>query len=276
MSKFWERPRAFATALTATLVGVGFLVAMASAGWPGATNGCLEPDATRPDCFCERSEQRWIAQPANTLSNLGFVGVGLAIGVWADRRRRRGTAAPSNPIDGDPRTAALFAAVIALLGPGSMALHASQTIWGGQVDVASMYLFSSLVIAFGVQRITDCSWGRFAGLFAGLFALLVATKLWIPIESNIVFGSTLVSMIVVDLVARRRRPERRRDTRYLVAAVTLFLAAFAIWLPSRTGGPWCDPNSWLQGHALWHLLCALAAAAVFLYLHSEQEEPTPA
>ena len=29
-----------------------------------------------------------------------------------------------------------------------------------------------------------------------------------------------------------------------------------IW---QTGGLWCIPESWLQGHALWHVLCAVAA-----------------
>jgi hypothetical protein len=27
----------------------------------------------------------------------------------------------------------------------------------------------------------------------------------------------------------------------------------------------CDPESWLQGHALWHVLSALALAALFRF-----------
>ena len=59
------------------------------------------------------------------------------------------------------------------------------------------------------------------------------------------------------------------DRRLVVLAVASFLTAFAIWLPSLTGGPLCDPESWIQGHAIWHLLCACAAGAVFLYYRSE-------
>jgi hypothetical protein len=29
----------------------------------------------------------------------------------------------------------------------------------------------------------------------------------------------------------------------------------------RTASPWCDPDSLLQGHAVWHLLAAAALAA---------------
>jgi hypothetical protein len=28
---------------------------------------------------------------------------------------------------------------------------------------------------------------------------------------------------------------------------------------------WCDPASWLQGHALWHVLSALALAQLFRF-----------
>ena len=37
--------------------------------------------------------------------------------------------------------------------------------------------------------------------------------------------------------------------------------AFVIW--NLAQGPWCDPTSWLQGHAAWHLLCAVAAYLLF-------------
>ena len=39
----------------------------------------------------------------------------------------------------------------------------------------------------------------------------------------------------------------------------MLLVAFGVWIPSQTGGLWCIPESWLQGHALWHVLCAVAA-----------------
>jgi hypothetical protein len=38
-------------------------------------------------------------------------------------------------------------------------------------------------------------------------------------------------------------------------------AGAAAWTLGRTGGPLCDPDSVLQGHAAWHLLSAAALAA---------------
>ena len=54
------------------------LVALGSNGWPGELGVAgLE--------YCEASRPGIVKQPANTFSNLGFVGVGLLIG-WAAAR----------------------------------------------------------------------------------------------------------------------------------------------------------------------------------------------
>ena len=47
--------------------------------------------------------------------------------------------------------------------------------------------------------------------------------------------------------------------------------AFGIWNLSKTGGPWCDPHSLLQGHAVWHVLGAVAAFCLYRLWASERE-----
>ena len=73
----------------------------------------------------------------------------------------------------------------------------------------------------------------------------------------------------------RRRPFVTIRRRWAVAALALFLAAFAVWIPSRSGGALCDPDSWIQGHAVWHLLCAAAAGCLFVYFLSEDTSISP-
>jgi len=55
-------------------------------------------------------------------------------------------------------------------------------------------------------------------------------------------------------------------------AVTLFGACFGIWLLSHNGGVLCDPDSWLQGHGLWHLGGAATALLLYFYMRSERFE----
>jgi hypothetical protein len=58
---------------------------------------------------------------------------------------------------------------------------------------------------------------------------------------------------------------------YGVVALAAMLVAFTIWLLSNAG--WCDPASFLQGHAAWHLLCAVAAYFLFRFYESERLTP---
>ena len=57
------------------------------------------------------------------------------------------------------------------------------------------------------------------------------------------------------------------------AGLGSFVVANAVWNVSHTGGPWCSPHSLLQGHALWHLLSALAVWCFYLYFLAERGVP---
>lgn len=260
------------TTLLATLAALAGLLAMALAGWPGETNGCFEEQ--RPVCFCEAPRTGLVAQPSNTFSNFGFIFVGLAIAIAADRRAGW-FATRRNPLTADGNHALLFAVVTALLGPGSMALHASMTRWGGQIDVSSMYLYAGLLIAYGAARWFRLSASGFAGVYVALTAVLIATKFLDVIPVELLFGLLLGATAVIELLLSRRRPFVTIRRRWAVAALALFLAAFAVWIPSLSGGALCDPDSWIQGHAVWHLLCAAAAGCLFAYFLSEDTSISP-
>jgi hypothetical protein len=138
------------------------------------------------------------------------------------------------------------------------------------VDVASMYLYAALLVAYGLARAYELSVRGFAAIYVPLVLLLVASKLAGPWSSDVIFGGVLAAAGASDALAVHRRPDLVRDRRLLLAALALFALAFAIWLPSRTGGPLCVRESWIQGHAAWHLLCAASTGLLFAYLHSER------
>ena len=65
----------------------------------------------------------------------------------------------------------------------------------------------------------------------------------------------------------RRRKLVDVVTGYLWAAIALLAVGFVVWnLDLR--GLWCDPDSLVQGHALWHTLTALSGGAMYLYLRT--------
>jgi hypothetical protein len=267
-----DYPELWITA-AAVVASLGVLVAFALAGWPGAPNRCI----TTFGCFCEAPRSGLVRQPANTFSNFGFVAVGLAIAAARGRLRAGRATAPSNALTTGTLLPTLVSLAVALLGPGSMFLHASLTDWGGALDVLSMYLWVTFAIAYAVLRAASLSTSAFLALYAALFAATGWSKLATSASSDVVFGLLIAGFVLGEGAVWRRRRALRQDRRWLTLALLCFSAAFALWLPSRRpDGPLCDPHSLLQGHAAWHLLCAAAAGAIWLYWRSERTaEPAP-
>jgi hypothetical protein len=241
-------------------------------GWPGETGvSAIE--------FCERLRDAGLKQPANSWSNAGFVLVGLWTGWIAMRDREAQIAAggpPLNRMRASNVSPTLYASLAVLLGPGSAAMHGSTTRWGATADVASMFIWASFIVAYALARLWDRSERTFLIGYTALACLLAAPLVAqrFPFDINVAFGALVASFVVLEFVLHRRRTTVSSDTRWLVRAAVLFLAAFGIWLPSHTGGPWCDPDSLIQGHAAWHLLDAAAVACIFQFYRSERPRVT--
>ena len=248
-----RRPLA-AAALTA-VVSLGLLALAVRFGWLGA-------DVDRGAEFCEAATGR-VRQPVNTLSNLGFVVAGLLVARDAWRLPVVGTA---------------YACLVVLLGPASMAMHATESSLGGHLDMLSMYLVASFAVAYAAMRAA-----RRGPAFMGLtfIALLAACLLVetvggeVPIvmhTGNIAFGVLLLTALVVE---RRllRRGDEHLDGRWILAAAGSLALAFAVWSTAKDGSPLCWPGSAYQGHGVWHLLCAVSAYCLFrFYASSERSE----
>lgn len=258
------RPLAL-TSLVA-LVATGLLALAVSRGWLG-------PDVGRGATYCEAARDGRVAQPANTFSNLGFVLAGLLVAWHAGRPDRLG-----DRLSRHPGVATAYAGVVVLLGPASAAMHATQSAVGGQLDLLSMYLVASFAAAWALTR-----WTRQGRVFCTqVFLLAVAgcelIGLYpgeVPVvrfSGNVAFAALLLTAITLEVRLHRRGPART-DLRWGAAAVGAIVVAFVIWNFSQHG--WCDPHSLLQGHAAWHLLCAVSAYLLFRLWASEQDPGQP-
>jgi hypothetical protein len=252
------RPLAVAGAVA--VVSVGLL-------WLATVHGWLGPDVGRGDRFCEAARDAVVLQPANTFSNAGFVLAGLAI-AWL-------AGSPDTTIAANPRLAAAYGVVVVLLGPASAAMHATQSALGGHLDLLSMYLVAAFASSYAVTRVLRRGTGFFA---AGFVAVVVVCELVeripgqvpvVDIGANLAFGVFLLVALAGEAVLWRRGTGRRQVGWGLASAGSLALA-FAIWNTAKDGSPLCRPDSLLQGHAAWHLLCAVAAYALYRLYASER------
>ena len=254
---------------TTAVVSCGLLVLGIWRGWLGA-------DVGRGANFCEAAREWVVLQPANTFSNVGFVAVGLLIAWHAGVPENIGTSLSTYR-----HLATAMACLVVLLGPGSAAMHATQSATGGHLDMLSMYLFASFAAAYATMRWLRGGYELFAATFLGGVAFCELVGVWsvkVPVvmhAGNAAFALLLIAATVLEALIMRRGEVHAKHM-YAFASLASILTAFAIWNGTKA---WlCEPRSLIQGHAIWHILGAVAAFFLYRYYASEEvgDSATPA
>lgn len=214
------------------------------AQWSGLRPATCMPDA----CFCEAIRAGAIAQPANTWSGLAFI----AAAGWIASRR---TDSPEeSPLP------ALFGITALILGAGTMLYHASLTFWAQTLDVFGMYLVVTLVLFVTLARRRAIPTRSLISLFALSNGVLLASLILVPQARRYVFAVLVLATIAAEIATRKR--SGGQSNRLFASAVVLLAFGFLLWIIDYLRVA-CAPESWLQGHAAWHL-CG-AAALVFVF-----------
>ncbi|MBX3068047.1 MAG: ceramidase domain-containing protein [Cryobacterium sp.] len=206
-------------------------------------------------------------QIANSFSSFAFV----VLAIWGALVIRK----PSKH-SRERKLWPFYLTIMVFIGATSFYYHATLSFFGQFLDVFSMFLLGVLLITGGLYRS-----GRLSGR-AGIFVFVIASSflgfaeyVW-PDARRILFALVLVAGVVVELnKSISGTTLRSRRAIPVLLAVTFMIIAFVIWTADLTG--WvCDPTSIIQGHAVWHLLTAIAAYLVlFHYRNTEHRYPGP-
>ena len=201
---------------------------------------------------------------ANTWSNLAYVLVGIYVIVIGVMDWRNPAQKPAGYLRSRPALGIFFGLACCYLGVGSGIFHASLTCWGQQLDVASMYAPLVALIALNLDRRIP-AWPVWV-----LAALLASALLYVykwSMSSSVVLPALILAtgcFMVLDGFRRDRRMEFRWG---LLALISLVLA-FA-FRQLDVAGRFTGPDTWLQGHVLWHFLTAASLACACFYYRSE-------
>jgi Ceramidase len=220
---------------------------------PPLPPGCPWSGFTPPNVdWCEQELCGWIVNPADTWSNLAYVALGLWM--WRSARGRS-----------DLR---LFGPASVAVGVFSFAYHASYTWLLQFFDFVGMFVFCFTVIARNATRLGWIAPRRELRFFA-LGVLGASAAVPLLFEAGVAIQLSVAVCIAVavaqELALRRRAPADASFSRsYGVGLALLALAGLASLLDVTRLA--CDPtNHWLQGHAVWHVLTALALLAFFRF-----------
>jgi len=212
-------------------------------------------------CFCESIRSESIKQPANTFSSLAFVVVAALVLVrWT---RKPSVDRPAYPL--------IYAFALIVVGLGSAYFHATLSFRGQFADVLGMYLVATFALLYSIDRLRGLSGIALASTYLAMNALLAMLLYWVPVVRRVVFALLIVAVLFVEILIRRKSGHSSA-TRHLWIAAAIMGFAFIIWTLDFTR-VLCSPESWIQGHAIWHVLGAVAAWYLFRYY---TESPSPA
>jgi hypothetical protein len=199
---------------------------------------------------CENIGAGILAQPVNAISSLVFVLFGIIVVVSAVSQS--GTERVNRFIVGTLMIATGVGSVLfhGPQGPGSHFLH-DATILLTMAAIATMNIAGLLY--WTEKRV----WLILGATGVGVTAVLAV---W-PASTNVVAAVALIVLIGQDVALHRSGSIR---TRWWIAAIVAMAVALLFFVAGRTGSPFCDSASFLQGHALWHILAATALWAYFL------------
>ena len=155
--------------------------------------------------WCERVSGGLFREPVNTLSNLGFMIVGLYI-FWILCNDKKNS---NNPFIGTNKISILYASVVIYLGPGSMLMHGTNTEWGAWADNLSMIMYIILPWLFNIYSMSKWSINQFLKTYLGIVIIYSVWRWFTDFELGInfnLFGVSIGLWVISEVLYRYWSP----------------------------------------------------------------------
>jgi hypothetical protein len=238
--------------------------------WDGLTLGV----AGTFEEFCERNRMdAFLRERMNSWSNLAFVWFGLI--VLFTGLRSTSAEKSKNVIDKYPILSVFTGISFLYLGIGSFLYHAALTRFTQLLDVAGTYAAVASVICLGFVTLiypkVQASAEKTKNLVAFMLILTFIADVLLfrfkwQISSSIVLPMMIVILIGI-VTSITLFSKMQGNLAFAMSGIISVATAFLVWYLD-VKKIFCNPDSLLQGHALWHVLTGLSLFLMYNYFRS--------
>jgi hypothetical protein len=201
----------------------------------------LEPASVS---FCERELCAWIAQPANTWTNIAFVVAAFLL----LRAAKVGNHSPQ---------LRWFGHAAWVLGLGSGMFHATGRFVFEVWDLGGMFLISGIAIHLNFMRWRPQVTWRLVR--ASFWILIVISLMILVLEHDIGILLFTAQVVVATALEIALRPRLNAvNYKHSLKMIGWFLFAFIIWALDITKTICFADFHWISGHGIWHIANAFA------------------
>ncbi len=226
--------------------------------------------------YCEfNNTTKFFHQSMNTYSNLAYFFFGVLVLQIAQYDSTNQEKTNQNRLETFPQLSALMGFCFIYLSFGSAFFHASLTYLGQRVDMNGTYSISIVLVGIAFYHLLHRINFNLTTKRIWVIGLLVIIVAFVPISLLISSSKLLPIMILLLLLSIAIHYIQFRKEKSFILAILGFILMF-IAVKIRTLDVQkinCDPHSFYQGHAIWHLLTAMSSFCSYSFFRFSKIQP---
>ena len=194
--------------------------------------------------WCERVSGGIFREPINTLTNLGFMFVGLYILFKLTNETS------FNEFSGLNKITILYGVTVVYLGPGSMMMHGTNTEWGGWADNLSMVMYITIPWLYNCYKMSNWSVNTLMMIYFSIILVYAIMRGLFGDGMGIglnLFGVSIGLWVISEFLYKFWSPHMRFISGFVGFLVLMLFGTFPMEVFENINDYWWIVFFWLPG-----------------------------
>ena len=194
--------------------------------------------------WCERVSGGIFREPINTLTNLGFMFVGLYILFKLTNETS------FNEFSGLNKITILYGVTVVYLGPGSMMMHGTNTEWGGWADNLSMVMYITIPWLYNCYKMSNWSVNTLMRIYFSIILVYAIMRGLFGDGMGIglnLFGVSIGLWVISEFLYKFWSPHMRFISGFVGFLVLMLFGTFPMEVFENINDYWWIVIFWLPG-----------------------------